>query len=96
MGKPWPGHKSTACPLAIKWLPSKRSLETLPAIFERGSVILGFFIWIFLSMKYQEREPQSIIYEHIKTHGFRRICTIGMYIAPHSTKTNFNYFIGTL
>lgn len=39
IGKPWPGHKSMAGSLAIKLLPSKRSLETLPAIFECGSAI---------------------------------------------------------
>lgn len=50
MGKPWPGHKSTAGSPAIKLFPSKRSLETLPAIFECGSEILYepcfFFVYI--------------------------------------------------
>lgn len=52
IGKPWPGHKSTAGPLAINRLPSKRSLDTLPAIFERGSVnfqieLFRLFIFFF-------------------------------------------------
>jgi len=51
IGKPWPGHKSTAGPLTIKLLPSKRSLETLPAIFECGSENLLSVFSVFERLK---------------------------------------------